>query len=157
MCAIVDANVSGEVFGDNKSEAGQFFYDWLTNAKRPGRLAIGGTKLRTELGNHAGFKAWLAQAVLAGRARQMDDQKVNAEAEFLQSQGNCQSNDWHVLGLARVRGARLLFTNDRNLQQDFANREILGGVRGRIFTTMQRKDVRPAHRSLLNRTDLCQI
>ena len=157
MCAIVDANVSGEVFGGNKSEAGQFFYDWLTDTKKSGRLAIGGTKLRTELGNHAGFKAWLAQAVLAGRARQMDDQKVNAEAELLQSQGNCQSNDWHVLGLARVSGARLLFTNDQNLQQDFTNREILGGVRGRIFTTVQRKDVRPAHRSLLNRTDLCQI
>ncbi len=157
MCAIVDANVSGEVFGDNKSEAGQFFYDWLTDTRKSGRLVIGGTKLRTELGSHAGFKAWLAQAVLAGRARQMDDQKVNAEAELLHSQSDCQSNDWHVLGLARVSGARLLFTNDHNLQDDFTNPQIVGGIRGRVFTTVQRKDVRRAHRDLLNRTDLCQI
>ena len=154
MCAIVDANVSGEVFGDNKSEAGQFFFDWLTGTKKSGKLVIGG-RLRQELGEHGRFRAWLVQASLAGRARQVDDQRVDAETEALQRTGVCQSNDWHILGLARVSGARLLFSNDLALQQDFTNPQIVGGVRGKVFTTVQRKDIRPAHKNILRQTDLC--
>ena len=156
MCAIVDANVSGEVFGDNKSEAGQFFYDWLTDTRKSGKLVIGG-KIRQELGVHTGFRGWLVQSLLAGRAREVDDRRVDSEAAVLQSDGSCQSNDWYVLGLARVSGALLLFSNDRALQQDFRNREIVGGrTRGQVYTTLVNKDVRSSHRSLLNRNDLCE-
>ena len=58
---------------------------------------------------------------------------------------------WH-----EVSGARLLFTNDHALQQDFQNpREIITGTRGRIYTTVERNDVRRTHRNLLRRNDLC--
>lgn len=153
MCAIVDANVAGEVFGDNPSPAGRFFFDWL-NTK--GRLVVGG-ELTNELATHQHFVRWLRTAVRNGRAAEFPDWPVGSEAESVRLQGACQSNDWHILGLARVSGARLLFTNDRNLQTDFTNSQIVGGVRGRIFTTVQRKDVRPTHRNLLRRTDLCEV
>ena len=154
MCAIVDANVAGEIFGDNPSPAGRFFFDWL-NTK--GRLAVGG-ELTKELATHHHFVRWLRTAVRNGRAAEFPDWPVGSEAESLRLQGACQSNDWHVLGLARVSGARLLFSNDRALQQDFRNREIVGGrTRGQVYTTLVNKDVRRSHRSLLNRTDLCEI
>ena len=153
MCAIVDANVAGEVFGDNPSQAGQFFLDWL-NTK--GRLVVGGDLTR-ELTTHQHFVRWLRTAIRIGRAAEIPDVPVGTEAGGLRDGGSCKSNDWHILGLARVSGARLLFTNDQNLQDDFRNPQIVGGVRGRIFTTVQRKDVRPSHRNLLRRTDLCEV
>ena len=58
--------------------------------------------------------------------------------------------------LAQVSGARLLFTNDRDLQRDFGDRRIIGGTRGRIYTTIERTDFRTAHRNLLKRADLCE-
>ncbi len=151
MCAIVDTNVAGEVFGNNPSEAGRFFFNWL-NSK--GVLVIGGGLLQ-ELGGYGRFSEWLLQASLAGRARLIADAVVDAEAEALRGQGICRSNDEHILGLARVSGARLVFTNDQDLQQDFRDRSIIGGSRGRVYTTRQSRGISETHRSLLVRTNLC--
>lgn len=91
----------------------------------------------------------------AGRARRIPDEEVHSETEAIRSQGLLRSDDEHVLALARVSGARLLFTNDRDLQEDFGNRQIVGGTRGRVYTTRLSGDVRDAHRDLLGRRDLC--
>ena len=154
MCAIVDNNVRHEVFGAAPTEAGQYFLDWLERGD--GMLALGGRLLRDELSGYQNFNAWLVQALLAGQARRVNDGEVDAATEELKRRGICRSDDEHILALARVSGARLLFTNDRALQRDFRDREIIGGIRGRVYTTVERSDVRPAHRELLRRTDLCQ-
>ena len=154
MCAIVDNNVRHEVFGDNPTEAGQYFLDWLEH--RGGTLVVGGRLLRDELGGYQSFNSWLVQALIAGHARRIDDGKVGAATQALQEQQICRSDDEHVLALARISGARLLFTNDRALQQDFTDREIVGGTRGRIYTTVEHRDIRRSHRDLLNRADLCE-
>ena len=151
MCAIVDTNVAGEVFGNSPSEAGRFFFNWL-NSK--GVLVIGG-RLLQELDGYGRFHEWFLQASLAGRARLIPDAVVDAEAEALRGQGICRSNDEHILGLARVSGARLLFTNDQDLQDDFRDRRIIGGSRGRVYTTRQSRNLSSTHRSLLGRTNLC--
>lgn len=155
MCAIVDANVGHEVFGDARSEAGSYFFDWLNRANG-GRLAIGG-KLREELSSNRNFLRWLSVAGRLGRTINVTDDRVDAETESLHAEGICRSNDEHVLALARLSGARLLFTNDNDLQDDFRDREIVGGVRGRIYTTGEYDDVRRTHRELLRRRDLCDI
>ena len=154
MCAIIDNNVRHEVFGGSEvqTEAGKYFLDWLDN--RHGRLAVGG-KLLEELSDYTGFRNWLRRALAVGRARRVSDAEVNAATATLQSRNICKSNDAHVLALAIVSGARLLFTNDQDLQSDFGNRRIISGVRGKIYTTLQNQDVRRSHRDLLNRTDLC--
>ena len=152
MCAILDNNVRHEVFGDNQTEAGKFFLDWLD--KKDGILVVGG-KLLQELSGYSNFVQWLQQALLSNRARRISDQEVNNETENLREQRICQSNDEHVLGLARASGARLLFTNDQDLTSDFKNRQIIPGVRGRVYTTLQTKDIRRPHRALLRRNDLC--
>ena len=69
MCAIIDANVSPEVFGDDRTPRGKILYDWLTRG-RTGRLVVGGELLR-ELSQYGKFKAWLSEAISAGRARRV--------------------------------------------------------------------------------------
>ena len=154
MCAIIDNNVRHEVFGANniRTEAGSFFFDWVNSSR--GRIVIGG-KLLKELSGYAAFNEWLDQALISGNALNFPDSIVNAETDSLLSQNICKSNDAHVLALARVCGARLLFTNDQDLQEDFKDPQIIGGIRGRVYTTLTRPDVRRSHRNLLRRTDLC--
>ena len=156
MCAIIDNNVRHEVFGasDVQTEAGEYFLNWLEN--RNGRLVVGG-KLLEELSDYTGFGTWLRRSLVRGRVIRVSDADVDRETANLQSRNICKSNDAHVLALARVSGARLLFTNDQDLRDDFRNPQVIGGVRGRVYTTLQRKDVRKSHRDLLNRTDLCTV
>ena len=61
------------------------------------------------------------------------------------------------LRLALVSGARLLYTNDTALIDDFGNREIVARPRGKIYTTARNAAVTDAHRRLLAARDLCRI
>ena len=156
MCAIVDANIRDQVFGDAQSEAGKFFLDWLLKPNG-GTLALGG-KLRSELSNDGRNRSFLRaynQLRFNGRVRDIPDSVVDAETAALEARRVCRSNDAHVLALARVSGARLLYTNDQALQEDFGDSRIVANPRGRVYTTRLRSDVRPAHRELLERADLC--
>ena len=155
MCAIVDNNVRDQVFGANsQSPAGRFFLDWLSSGR--GRLVVGGKLLR-ELNGYSDFNRWLRTALARNRARQIDDDRVDAETEAIRARQICRSDDEHVLALAQVSGARLLFTNDRALQDDFTNRRIIPNPRGRIYTTVVHSDIRQTHRDLLDSADLCAI
>ena len=148
MCAIIDANVMFEVFGDGRTARGQILHEWLTRG-RTGRLVVGGKLLR-ELSQSRAFKMWLAAATPAGRARRIRDAVVDEETESIRAGENCRSNDYHVIALARVSGARLLFTNDRTLEQDFKDRSLVSDPRGKIYKT-------PDHGHLLDQQDLCPM
>ena len=154
MCAIVDANVGHEVFDTGRqTEAGRFFYNWLM---RPhGGILVAGGGLLQELNRSEPFRRFFGERLLANRARRIPNEPIAAAEQEIRSQGIGDSNDEHILALAQVSGARLLFTNDRALQDDFRNPRIVPGTRGRIYTTVQHIDVRRTHRNLLNRTDLC--
>ena len=145
MCAIVDNDVRSEVFGQEQSDRGALLFDWLTRGA--GRLVVGGL-LRHELTEYGRFRTWLGEAIQAGRARIIPDSSVDLETESIRSGGVCESNDHHVIALARVSGARLLFTNDGSLENDFKNAALVAGPRGKIYKS-------PGHRHLLNRRDLC--
>ena len=146
MCAILDANAASAVFGRNKGGAAEKFFDWINTG--PGSLVVGG-KLRRELGKIAACRKWLRQATLAGQARSVDDSRVGELASELERQ--CLSDDPHVIALAQISGARLLYTNDSNLQKDFTNRLLIKNPRGKVYTTMLSQDYNSAHRRLLTR------
>lgn len=138
MCAILDNSARDEVFGDSPTARGRLFHEWINQGK--GRLVIGGTKLREELGGSArqpgsvNFRRWLPTAIRLGLVTQPDnDAVVDAAADNIEAQGVCLSDDPHVLALAQDTGARLLYSNDEALRQDFTNRAIIGGVRGKIY------------------------
>ena len=153
MCAIVDANVVGEVFGPNKRPAAKGFFDWLTTSG--GRLVIGG-KLSKELYRDSNFKTWAAEAQLAGRLRVKSNSEVNAGTVQLQGGSAYSSDDPHVLALAQVSGARLLYSNDSGLQKDFKDKRLIDNPRGSIYSTLKGKSFTQSRkRQLVGREELC--
>ena len=153
MCAIVDVNVAHQVFGENRPPAGERFFDWLSGPH--GQLVLGG-RLREELGKDAKVSKWIKTASLYGNVRSVIDEEVNGRAEALRRNDICTSNDEHVIALALVSGARLLYTNDQALIDDFGNREIIAGPRGKVYTTKRNRQVTRAHERLLAARDLCR-
>ena len=154
MCVIVDANVAGEVFGENASPAGREFFNWL-NAGR-GRLVVGG-KLLKELKASERFRAWANAATLAGRMTTLDGDAVDERTRQIEREAQHTSNDPHVLAVAQIGHARLLFTNDELLQDDFRDKTLIN-PKGSIYHTRDlqqpndNKQVSRAHKRMLRRT-----
>ena len=146
MCVILDNNVVFEVFADGRPPAGEGFFNWIDSGR--GRL-VGGGKLLKELGRNENFLLWWRQAVLAGRATRVDDDAVQAETNRLADGTTCRSNDPHVIALAVVGGARLLYTNDRKLQHDFKNRHLIDDPTGKVYSTRRNGSFNRRKRELL--------
>lgn len=143
MCAIIDNSARDEVFGSARSPRATAFLKWLEEGHT--KLVLGGRLLAELAGGDdqpgsASFKRWLRTAEARGFAYKTDGD-VDGQTEYLEAavdqrrQKLCRSDDPHVLALARVTGARLLFTNDRNLIQDFQNNAILRGPSGKVYPT----------------------
>lgn len=130
MCAILDASVVAAVFGEDPASGAREFRHWIESGAT--RLMVGGL-LRSELSSSETFKAWLRQAILRGTAASVPDSRVDREAQLLTADGSCRSNDEHVLALARVSGARLLFSRDEALRQDFKDARLLANPRGKLY------------------------
>lgn len=155
MCAIVDANVVSKVFGTKSSGAAKEFFLWIEN-KDNGHLVVGG-KLLEELNKVSEFREWAKQAVNSGSIRIINKEKVDARENGLRKKPMYKSNDPHVIALAQVSGARLLYTNDERLQEDFNTKELIDKPRGKVYTTLHgREAFSRDHRRLLARKDLCQ-
>ena len=155
MCGILDANVSSEVFGSNRPQAGKGFFDWINSGG--GRLVVGG-KLLVELDtSSAAFRDWALQARLSGRLREENRRVVDTRTRELQRDGEFKSNDPHVLALAQVSDVRLLYTNDGDLQQDFRDKNLIDNPRGKVYSTRVNQSFTPTHKRLLSRTDLCKV
>ena len=151
MCAIVDADVADQVFGRrNRPEAGVEFFRWLNAGS--GRMVTGGGNWRELCQTSA--RAWMQQAVLAGRIRILDQAKVDARTSELRA--DCVSNDAHVVALAQISGARLLYTNDGALHQDFRNKTFIDQPRGRIYSTKEKDAFDKRRRTLLSNKNLCR-
>lgn len=153
MCAILDANVVGQVFGQNRPPAAEHFLEWLSGPR--GELVVGG-RLHLELGVHGRFLRWFATAIKFRNARTVMDAKVDNRATELRREGICKSDDPHVLALALVSGARLLYSNDPDLIEDFKNPKIISDPRGKVYTTARDDNITRVHRRLLARRDLCR-
>ena len=123
-------------------------------------MVLGG-ELRNELsdnGRNVKFMEAYRQLRFADRVmEEIPDAQIDAETSALQRRGVCRSNDAHVLALANLSGARLLFSNDRKLCDDFKDSRIVNNPRGKVYTTSMRSSVTRVHRSLLARTDLCAL
>ena len=153
MCVIVDNDVCHEIIGPRSTPVGIHLRKWITN--KGSKLVVGGQVLR-ELAENSDFRRWLAEALASGIAMRFSDQSVDELA--LELKADCESNDSHIIALARVSGARLLFTRDNSLKRDFKNRKLLGGsVRGRVYTSNKlRPGLRDSHKRLLQNTNLCE-
>ena len=63
----------------------------------------------------------------------------------------CTSNDVHVLALALVSGARLLYTNDAALIMDFKNSKVIANPRGKVYTTSKTVRFTTTHKATSGR------
>ena len=152
MCAILDANVAWQVFGAERPPAGRAFFDRIDSGRV--RLVAGG-RLRRELDRSEAFREWRRQAELAGRIKLLNDEEVDGTARVLEQRNACRSDDAHVVAAAQVSGARLLYTNDVDLQADFGDKTLIDRPRGKVYSTRIHDDLTPAHRRLLRARRLC--
>ena len=152
MCAIVDVNVSHEVFGDNRPEAGERFLERLNSGTL--RLVVS-RKLLAEL-KYGNAQQWIQQGINAGIVQQEKTGTVDERAEKLSREGGCLSNDIHIIALAQISGARLLYSNDTALHDDFGNKDLIDKPRGKVYSTNQHKDFTRGHAGLLNSRNLCR-
>ena len=153
MCAIVDADVVHQLVGPKQTEAGKRFREWLDSGR--GELVVGG-KNALELTHNKNFERWFVEARRLGRRVRLIRESMIEEAEG-QLGGTVTSNDLHVIALALVSGARLLFTDDRRLRNDFRNPAVISGPDGRVYTTRGNVERRftAEHRGLLENDNLC--
>jgi len=157
VCAILDANRTYEVFGDRQTEAGAAFFHWVNRGR--GRLCVGG-QLTAELGRDGRFREWALQARLSGRLHLSDADTVARATITFSADARVRSNDPHVLALAIVSGARLLFTNDAALQRDFRDSRLIPRPHGKVYSTSGPRGAHPepgkltrVHKRLLREFD----
>ena len=153
MCAIIDANVAHEAFGENATPAGAGFRNWINMGS--GRLAVGGSLMREMEQSAPGFREWAIQARLSGKMRVADDGEIANRTATLREAGLCRSDDHHVIALAQVSGARLLYSNDQNLHRDFRNKLLIDNPRGSVYSTLESKDFSRNRQRQLRRPNLC--
>ena len=130
MCAVLDANISGELFARDRPPIADLFFSWMNQR---GLIVVGGEQLH-ELQRNENASKWLLQGRLAGNVQEAPLDLVNDKIEELRRRSDLLSDDHHVLAVALVAGARLLFSNDRNLQADFTNRDIVDPP-GKVYTS----------------------
>lgn len=152
MCAILDANVTAEVFGRAKTPAGQKFREWLDSGRS--FLVMGG-KLADELIHDGRFRAWSRTAIQYGRLQMVDRAKVDQRAAELHNSNACISDEEHVIALAQLSGARLLFSNESNLHTDFKSKSLIDGPPGKVFSTKKSKKFTLGQKKLLADKTLC--
>ena len=128
MCAVVDANTCHEIVGPHTTPAGRQFARWLD---RGGVLVVGG-RLTREISANLNVDRYLVALGTAGRLRILNEDSIRREVARLTAAGSCVSNDHHVLAVASLGGATLLFSRDQNLRRDYLNRQ-LTGIRGRVY------------------------
>ena len=81
---------------------------------------------------------------------------MDTREEELNREGSCLSNDTHVIALAQTSGARLLYSNDKNLQVDFKDKRLIDEPRGKVYSTNEDKNFTNTHEKLLKNKKLCR-
>lgn len=149
MCMIVDTSRMSDFLTEPKTPDAEPIHRWLQRGW--GTLAFSmGAKFASELEErYPKAKTLLLRYWRDGQARGFPDEEVEGEAHRLESEGFLRSNDSHVLALARVSGARLLYCGDRALMADFKDERVLRKPRGRVYSGAKNK-------RLLTR-DACRI
>lgn len=134
MCIIIDANVASELAGP--SNDAKPIFDMVLNKKMS--IVCGG-ELKKEI-EKTRLRKLYRQLVLAGSLIEYSNDQLNPLVRDLRSQ-RLASNDSHVIALAMASGARILFSRDVKLHQDFKNRNILNNPRGKIYQSARHSEV----------------
>lgn len=150
MCVILDTNSVSEVLGQEKSASGADFFNWIMKG---GMKLVVGKTLLSELDRNSLFRKWYRNAFRTGNAVRIstkDDDKVEKQCKQLLQQGKGKSNDQHIIALAQISGARLLYTHDNKLIPDFKD-----FAKGRIYPLGESDKAKGARRRIHQEKNLC--
>lgn len=152
MCLIIDANAADRVFGESPSPGESRLLRWLESGSS--RLVIGGSKMQREMfdGTSHRTRRWLALALTRGLLQTQNDRDVDQVELSLVNLNSCKSNDEHIIAAAQVSGARLLYSDDGELNRDFVDRALLNRPPGKQFPI---DGTRQQQETLLNRGRIC--
>ena len=131
MCAIIDASVLATYCANPKAAGFGEVDRWLTS--RNGRIVYGGTKYGKELERVDAARQLFAGYARAGKAKLLDNDRIDADAAWIAANQRIKSDDEHILALARVSGARVLCTSDGDLVSDFTDTALVPTPKGRVF------------------------
>jgi len=148
MCIIIDKSVIG-VFLSEKAEHRRNsdpIRNWLE--KGGGQIVYGGRNAE-ELESSARMRKYIVESGRRGRAKLIAKKSVDDDEATVAGLPELQSDDPHVLALARVSGARLLFAEDHDLEVDFRNTRIVHRPKGRVYKKF------PEHKHLLKPCPRC--
>jgi hypothetical protein len=148
MCLIIDACVRDLVFSSAPHTDAIPVLNWIENGG--GRVAYGGKKLCDELFRNDHARRRLRAWKQAGRACEFPQVVVDAEDANVKALCIAKSNDTHILALARVSGARTLYSDDEALHADFKNPQLVNDPRGCIYQCAK-------HSQLLTHTSSCRV
>ena len=139
MCVIVDANQLGKFIKPNAPPGIVRLREWV---ERRGKIIYPTSgQCADELHSHGEAKKKLAEYVKKGKAKVVDGQACEDAAREFEKQG-INSNDAHILGLAKVARVTVLCTEDEDLKGDF--KRLIDG--GKIYPNNER-----AQRRMLDR------
>lgn len=130
MCLIIDANLATSVFSETPTADFLPLIDWLTSPKKDGKLVVGG-HLAKELDKVNLARRFVRSLQQAGRARLIPSDATDIETENIRTL--CISDDPHVIALARLSGARVLCSQDKDLHKDFTNISLVSTPQGHIY------------------------
>jgi len=131
MSIIIDANCATQVLTNTPAED---FAPVLEAILTKGlKMALGGSKLRTEYVTLATVWKFIVALDRAGKAATYPDADVDLAAGILDESGALNSDDPHIIALAQVSGARLLCSRDKNLHKDFLSKELISKPRGNVY------------------------
>jgi hypothetical protein len=145
MCLIIDANVAYTIRSDPPDPDSVPLLRQIL-ARKVG--VVSGGRNAEEL-HRAGLGDFLVTLARAGILSTFGREELEVDETRLRAEGHCQSDDHHVLALARLSGARLLYSRDQRLHTDFKNQRIIANPRGKVYSALR-------HVRLLHDTGLCR-
>lgn len=125
MEILVDANKRDSVITPDPDSNVKELSDCLFGRNNPVQLLIlvyGGT-LKQEYFESGKAKRLIRTLDRAGRARKIDDELALDQEKKVEDL--CRSDDPHIIALAQLSDARVLCTEDSDLEDDFKDPELL--------------------------------
>jgi hypothetical protein len=129
-CVIIDANVANTFFLQDDAD-GAPLWSWIDKGAR---IATGG-KNWIEINHKTENKRSLLELKRSGKIINYGASAVEVEERKILAAGVCTSNDQHVIALAKVSGARVLYSHDAALIEDFKNKTLIDKPRGKIYSS----------------------
>lgn len=138
MCLIIDKGVCWRMYAPKTNPEAVPVIEWLFGPS--GNLVYGGANA-AELMEHPQVVVILAKLRQAGKAVRLSDEKVDAEAKRIKDAHSPRTNDVSILAIAKLSGARTLWTADADLMNDFRNTTIVPSPRGSVYGKIEHREL----------------